>query len=123
MSTATANTVIATTSIAPEIQRARDSIDLPEVREIMKRLADFNLGVYIPHMHRPDLDFATLPPDTVQVEEGRQVRWISRAELESLPNSIQVAWRWVDNGVTSGAECIQTCSWNADKGTHYKDHL
>ena len=123
MSTASTDAIASTTSIAPEIQRAREAIDLPEVREMLKRLAEFNLGVYIPHMHRPDLDFAALPADTVQVEQGGRVRWISRAELYLLPNSVQVAWRWVDNGVTCGAECIQTCSWNADKGSHYKDHL
>jgi hypothetical protein len=122
MSTATANAVVSTT-MAPEIQRARESIDLPEVRAIMRRLADFNLAVCIPHMHRPDVDFAALPPDTVQVEEGRHVRWISRSELDSLPNSIPVAWRWIDDGSASDAECIKTCSWNSDKGSHYKDHL
>ena len=111
------------TRMAPEIERAFASIELPEVKEIMKRLAEFNLGVCVPHMHRPDLDFASLPSDVVQVEENLRVRWVMRDTLTSLPNSVPVAWRWIDNGVTSAAECIKTCSWNADTGKHYTDHL
>ena len=123
MNTATTTSSETTSGMAPEIQRAFASLELQEVQDIMKRLAEFNLGVCVPHMHRADLDFATLPSDLVQVEENLQVRWVTRDTLASLPNSVQVAWRWVDNGVSSAAECIKTCSRNEDTGKHFKDHL
>lgn len=110
-------------SISPEVQRARDAMNLPEVQEILGRLADFNLGIYMPHMHLPDLNFAPLPPGCVQIEQGLRVRWASREEAAALPNAIQVAWRWTDNGVTSSADCTATCSENPDQESHYHDHL
>ena len=108
--------------IDPEIQKAREAINLPEVRKMMQRLSKHNLGVCIPHMHSRDMDFAALPVDTVQVEENCRVRFVDRSELDAIPHSIPVAWRWFDNGVIADAQCIQTCSPNPKKG-HRRGHL
>ena len=108
--------------IHPEIQRALDSVELPEVREIIKRLAQYNLGICIPHMHLPEVDFGILPSDMVQVEEDCHVRWVPRSQVDAMPESVPVAWRWVDDGITSAAKCIQTCTPNSQRG-HQRGHL
>ena len=113
---------VVTQSISPAVQRARDAIDLPEVQQILKRLADFNLGIYVPHVHLPHLDFGPLPPGQVQIEQGLRVRWASREEADALPNAVEVAWRWTNDGVTCSADCTATCSTNPDE-PHYHDHL
>ena len=122
MTVAEVNTVVTEMTFAPEIQRARASIDLPEVREMMKRLSAYNLGVCIPHMHRPDMDFAALPADTVQVEENGYVTWVRRSEMSARRASVPVAWRWAGSAVVADIECIQTCSPNPTKG-HRRGHL
>lgn len=122
MSIQTANAVMANMTMAPEIALAMQAVDLPEVKDMMRRLAAFNLGVCIPHMHRPDLDFDVLPEDTVQIEEDCRVRWVARSDHELNGGSIPVAWRWSDNGAVPAVKCIQTCSPHPKKG-HKKGHL
>lgn len=111
-------------AVDTEIKQAWAAIDLPDVREMMRKLSAYNLGICIPHMHREDVDFGKLPADTVQVEEDCHVRWVARTELDSMPNSVPVAWRWMDDGIVADAECIQTCTpSNSPKKSHRKGHL
>lgn len=122
MTIQTANMVASKMKMAPEISKAMQAIELPEVRDMLRRLAEYNLGVCIPHMHRTDLDFDMLPSDTVQVEEDGHVSWLARVDLDPDRGSIPVAWRWTSNGAVNDVECIQTCSPNEKKG-HKKGHL
>ena len=122
MSNTVASSVIKM-KISPEIENALASIDIPEVQEMIRRLAPFNLGVCVPHMHLPNIDFAPLPKDLVQVEEDCRVSWISRSKLEAMPESIPVAWRWVDDGVQAAAKCMSVCSPNPKKGHIKTGHL
>ena len=108
--------------MAPEIQDALAAIQLPEVRNLMRELSKYNLGVCVPHIHRPDIDFDALPIDTVQVEEDCKVRWINRADLESTSGYVPVAWRWTERGAIADVECIATCTPNPKTG-HKKGHL
>lgn len=110
-------------SVAPEVERAIASIDLPEVQEMIKRLSEFNLAVYAPHMHSEDIDFAAQPNHFVQIEEDCRVRWVSREQLKHFETSIPVAWRWVDDGIHAAAKCIAICSPNPKKGHKKTGHL
>ncbi len=121
MSTTIANAVVGM-KISPEIVKALASIDHPEVQEMIKRLGEFNLGVCLPHMHLPDVDFATMPTDVVQVEKDCQVSWVARSALEALPGSVPVAWRWHDDGVHAAAKCSQVCA-RTDDGHVVTGHL
>jgi hypothetical protein len=117
------NAVTQTTpSFASEVRRAIDAVNLPEVQAIIKELAVYGLGVYAPHMHTREQAFAVLPDDMIQVEREQIVTW-ERRDHDVADQGIPVAWRWEGEGATASAECIQTCSWNAEKGTRYKDHL
>ena len=87
MTIKTANVVASNMTMAPEIAKAMQAIELPEVRDMLRRLAEYNLGICIPHMHRPDLDFDVLPPDTVQVEDGGKG---ARKPLSSIRDVSQV---------------------------------
>lgn len=109
--------------ISPEIRDALAAINTSEVQDIIKRLAKFNLGVCVPHMHLADIDFAPLPDDAIQVEEDCQVRWVSRSDVEAMPDSVAVAWRWLDDGVRAAAKCIAVCSPNPKKGHVKTGHL
>lgn len=82
------------------MQRAQAAIETDEVREMVKRLADFNLGVCMPHMHPAPGEFVDLPPEMVAVE--RKTEFVSHAEAEG---TLPVAWRWNDGVVTVARNC------------------
>lgn len=114
---------VAQMKLAPEIATALASIELAEVQDMIRRLAKFNLAVYMPHMHLPEIDFAAQPNDVVQVEEDCRVGWVPRSELPEQTGSVPVAWRWVDDGVHASAKCIAICSPNPKKGHKKTGHL
>lgn len=108
--------------IVPEIHAALEAIQLPEVQDLMRQLAKFNLGVCVPHMHGADVDFEVLPAELVQVEENCEVRWVPRSELNDMVGHVPVAWRWADDGLVAMAQCIATCTPDP-KSSHRKGHL
>ena len=84
--------------IPEELQRAQAAINLPEVREMLARLAKYNLGVCMPHMHAGESGaFQVLPHDTVQMESNLEVTFLPRGEAQAL-TAVPVAWRWVESG-------------------------
>jgi hypothetical protein len=86
---------------------AQRAISLPEVQEIMRKLSEYNLGVYMPHMHDEKTGaFQVLPEGMTQVEDGFRV---SFQQLHQLGDSFApVAWFW-HNGPTPGAQCKAIC--------------
>lgn len=95
-------------SMPETLRKAQASIELPEVREMMKKLAEYNLGVCMPHTHTESEDFAELPVNVIQVEENLRVEFVDRSSPRSS-KGVPVAWRWVDDGVVAGAMCVSTC--------------
>ena len=112
--------------VAPEIRRAMESINLPQVQEMLRKLSEFGLGICIPHQHTEDMDFDYQPDDVVQVEENCHVRWVARSDFESGGQFVPVAWRWSEakNGALAAGKCISGCSYSNDpKKSHKKFHM
>ena len=80
----------------PAMKTAQDAIHIPEVQAMLHRLADFNLGVFMPHMHDELTgDFRPLPDDIVQVESGLQVSFQSAARVGGQRDHfLPVGWMW-----------------------------
>lgn len=92
-----------------ELRKAQEAINLPEVQDIIKRLATYNLGVCMPHIHDERAGgFKALPEDMVQVESDLRVTFVTRSKAERT-TAVPVAWQWSGDGVTSGAICISQC--------------
>ena len=74
-SEALASMVIQSTAGLPaELQVAQGAIGLPEVQAMLRRLADFNLGIYMPHLHEDETGrFLPLPDGLIQVEDDLTV--------------------------------------------------
>ena len=78
------------TSIAEKAGRA---VRLPEVEEMMKKLAEFGLGVCVPHMHDPlTNELIPLPSNMVQAEANLKVSFVERDEIDD--RQVAVAWFW-----------------------------
>jgi hypothetical protein len=55
-------------SLPDALRGAQESIDLPEVQEMLRKLSKYNLGISMPHMHSEETgDFQPLPNELVQV--------------------------------------------------------
>ncbi len=86
---------------------ARQAIQLPEVQELMRKLSEYHLGVYMPHMHDEITGaFQLLPEGMIQVEDDLKVSFQSVNPPES--SFVPVAWVWQD-GPTPGATCKAIC--------------
>lgn len=99
-------------SIHPDIKRALNSIDLPEVQELIKRLSKYGLAVALPHAHADDGSFLPLSDSKVSYESGLKISFVEN-DAPVLKSSIPVMWRW--SGKTEAiASCAQCDFYSHD---------
>jgi hypothetical protein len=107
-----------------ELRIAQEAIDLPEVQEMLRKLADHNLGIYMPHMHNERTGaFEPLPSGIRQVEDGLRVSFKPDGECIDSPERsyLPVGWYW--NAGTS-SYCSQVCGMSCvvTAGIHNTTH-
>ena len=95
--------------IHPDVRRALEAMELPEVNEMLQRLGKYGLGIGIPHMHGEEGEFLPLPNDKVAVEEDLKVSFRSVDE-SAVQTAIPVMWRWIegDGEVKAVGKCVNT---------------
>jgi len=84
-----------------EMRRAQEAVDSVEVQELARQLADFNLGVCMPHMHEGG-EFVAIPDGTVQVEVKSDFVSSTSSEAQA---TLPVSWRWGADGMTVVGSC------------------
>jgi len=84
------------------MQKAQRAVANPEVQDIIKKLAEYNLGVCMPHMHITEGKFVKLPTGTISLE--KESEFIPESEADSS-NTLPVAWRWKDGSVIVAGSC------------------
>jgi hypothetical protein len=77
----------------------------PEVLAMMERLAQYGLGVCVPHMHTATDAMASLPEGTVQYEENLGVSF-RREDDPAVLAAQPVSWFWA-NGPRVTGRCRQ----------------
>ena len=95
MTTATVSRITAQ-GLPPGLRSAQAAVELPEVQEMLRRLSNHGLGIFMPHMHDEQTgDFLSLPDDVTQVEAGLEVSFQPAAEIASQTDRfLPVAWVW-----------------------------
>ena len=78
------------------LRTAQEAIHLPEVQEMLRKLSEYKLGIFMPHMHEERTgEFQQLPDEIMQVESGLEV---SFQPMENIANQtdrfLPVAWGW-----------------------------
>jgi len=89
------------------LRTAQQSIHLPEVQEMLRRLSEYQLGIFMPHRHDEQTgEFQPLPDEVVQVESGLEV---SFQPMQKIANQIDrylpVGWLWRAGASTPVAVC------------------
>lgn len=91
----------------PALKRAHAAILLPEVQAMLQRLAEFDLGIFMPHQHDEQTgDFQPLPHNVMQVEAGCKVSFKSaQVILNQEDRYLPVAWRWQAGAAAPASVC------------------
>jgi hypothetical protein len=98
------------------LRAAQDAIHLPEVQEMMRKLSQYELGIFMPHMHDEKTgEFQSLANDLTQVESGLEVSFQPTKELASKTDCfLPVGWFWRAGASTPIAACEMVRQEGAD---------
>lgn len=91
-------------SLHPMVEQAQRAIEAPEVQEMLRRLATYGLGVFMPHLHPEEGGFLPLPEHLVQLEGDRQVTFV-RDDDPRLGQAVAVGWVWDGAGARTKVSC------------------
>ena len=114
----TAATISQTSAIElPDaLRRAQEAIQFPEVQDMLRRLSEYKLGIFMPHMHDEKTgEFKVLPEDVMQVESGLEVTFQRTEEIASRAGCfLPVGWVWRAGAATPTSVCEMV--WDDGQG-------
>ncbi len=89
------------------LRSAQEAIHLPEVQEMLRKLSEYKLGIFMPHMHDEQTGaFLPLPDEVVQVESGLEVSFKAKNEIAGQTDRfLPVGWLWHAGASTPLAVC------------------
>ena len=89
------------------LKTAQEAIHLPEVQEMLRRLSEYKLGIFMPHMHDEQTgEFQPLPDEVTQVESGLEVSFQPTEEIANQAERfLPVGWFWRAGASTPSAVC------------------
>ncbi len=96
-----------TCGLPQALKTPQEAINLPEVQEMLRRLSEYKLGIFMPHMHDERTgEFQPLPDEVVQVESGLEVSFRPTGETENgTDRFLAVGWSWRGGGPAPVAVC------------------
>ncbi len=96
-----------TLGMPPALKRAQAAMHLPEVQAMLRRLSEFDLGIFMLHRHDEQTgDFQLLPADLMQVESGCKVSFQNTVEItHQADRFLPVAWRWRAGAPVPASAC------------------
>ena len=89
------------------LRTAQEAIHLPEVQEMLRRLSEHKLGIFMPHMHGEQTgELQPLPDGVMQVESGVTVSFQSTEGLAGQTDRLlPVGWCWRGGASQTVAAC------------------
>lgn len=105
------------------LRTAQAAIHLPEVQEMLCRLSEYNLGIFMPHMHDEQTgEFQPLPDNVMQVEAGLEVSFQPAEIANQTDRFLPVGWCWHAGGTTTVAACEMASEEGHDDTGRYVKH-
>ena len=110
--------------LPPPLRTAQDAIHLPEVQAMLQKLSEYQLGIFMPHMHDEQTGkFQPLPDAVVQVESGLAVSFKPATEiLNQGDRFLPVGWVWRAGGSMPVAACEMVCEEGQDAAVRQGKH-
>ena len=109
----------------PEAMRtAQEAIHLPEVQAMLRRLSEYKLGIFMPHMHDEQTgQFQPLPDEVVQVESGLEVSFQSTDAIANQTDRfLPVGWFWRAGASAPSAVCEMVSGEGHGDAKYYGEH-
>jgi hypothetical protein len=96
-----------TRGLPHSLKTAQEAIHFPEVQEMLRRLSEYQLGIFMPHKHDEQTgEFQPLPDEVIQVESGLNVSFLPGEEMAKQKNCfLPVGWLWRGGASTLVAAC------------------
>ena len=103
---------------------AQDALNLPEVQKMLRRLSEFQLGIFMPHTHEEKTGaFKLFGDDVVQVESGSKASFKTASKIASQQDSfLPVEWLWRSGQSAPEAVCEMVLKESASDGERHADH-
>ena len=98
------------------LRRAQEAMHFPEDQEMLRRLSEYQLGIFMPHMHDERTGgFKVLPDEVMQVESGLAVTFKRTEEMASQANCfLPVGWVWRAGAASPASVCEMV--WDEGRG-------
>jgi hypothetical protein len=106
------------------LRTAQEAIHLPEVQDMLRRLSEYKLGIFMPHMHDEKTgEFQPLPDEVTQVESGLEVSFQPAEEIASQADRfLPVGWLWRAGAPTPVAACEMVGEERSGETERYVKH-
>ena len=110
--------------VPQQLRSAQEAIHLPEVQEMLRRLSEYQLGIFMPHMHDEQTgEFQPLPDGVMQVESGLAVSFQSTEEIASQSERfLPVGWLWRAGESAPSAVCEMVSEARLGATERYDKH-
>ena len=94
-------------ALTQALRTAQEVIHLPELQEMLRRLSECKLGIFMPHMHDEQTgQFQPLPDEVMQVESGLEVSFQTTEKIANQTDRfLPVGWLWRAGALTPIAVC------------------
>lgn len=111
-------------SLPLALRTAQAAIHLPEVQDMLRRLSEHNLGIFMPHTHDAQTgEFLQLPDNVMQVESGLDVSFQPATDIAHREDRfLSVGWSWRGGAATTVAAC-EMAPDDEDGGTSIKHKM
>lgn len=111
-------------SLPRALRTAQEAIHLPEVQEMLRRLSEYKLGIFMPHMHDEQTgEFQLLPDEVIQVESGLEVSFQPTEEIACQTDRfLPVGWIWRAGASTPAAACEMVSEESPGDAGRYVKH-
>ena len=113
-----------TQGLPPALRAAQEAIHFPEVQEMLRRLSEYKLGIFMPHMHDEQTgEFQPLPDEVMQVESGLEVSFQPTQEIANQTDRfLPVGWFWRSGATTLSAVCEMVQEERPGEAERYVKH-
>ena len=106
------------------LRTAQAAIHLPDVQDMLRRLSEYQLGIFMPHMHDEQTgEFRPLPDHVMQVESGLEVSFQPAADIANgEARFLSVGWCWRAGAAMTVTAC-EMAPDEDDGGTSIKHKM
>ena len=114
-----------TRGLPQSLRIAQEAIHFPEVQEMLRRLSEYKLGIFMPHIHDEQTGaFQPLPDQVIQVESALEVSFQLAEEIASQTERfLPVGWFWRADASTPSAVCEMVSEQSGETACYDKHKM